>query len=694
MTTNKTQSLPEWNLRMAPIAKSVLAFGMSAVGLASPLTNVLAPAAVALVLSIAVGWSTNARAQGENPLTAKATITPQKISAGGTAEIVIDLKLQPHYHAYSDRFKLSIDSPDDFKVDKYRLNPTVQFMDSITKKMIAGIENHAEMRATVEVPIGFKSGSQSVKVNLTYQACTADHCLFPKHLIMDVSIDVAGSVTSNGSAGSAASGVGAAPNASLTATASGARDNSGAASVTSSQEPLATQKSSDSKAGGFNDALSHGTFSALIFVFLIGMLTSLTPCIYPMIPITLAVLGARTKGQSKLKGFSISFTYVLGIAFTYSILGVTAAKTGALFGSALSNVYVVSSIAMLFVVMGLSMYGLFELQVPAFLRDKVGTAQTGSGYGGAFATGLIAGVVASPCVGPVLVSVLTYIAQTQNMFLGFWLLFTFAMGLGVLFMVLGTSSAMISKVPKAGAWMEHVKFVFGTVMVAMALYYVQPLYPTWLFNVLLGLSAILIASAYGAFDPNEKLEGAGRLRKGAMLATFVIGLAFALIGFMDKAGVHLNTGETAGRTAGNGETAGAAMAWKPYKESILKAALADHKPVIMDFSADWCGACKELEKYTFSDPRVRALSDKFALLHIDATEESAELNALKKQYSIVGLPTMLFFDSSGHLRTELTLTGFEEADAFMKRMTSAVDIAAAAEQHEIEHASSSTDASH
>jgi len=398
-----------------------------------------------------------------------------------------------------------------------------------------------------------------------------------------------------------------------------------------------------------------------------------------MIPITLDVLGARTKGQSKLKSFSLSFTYVLGIALTYSILGVTAAKTGALFGSALSNVYVVTAIALLFVTMGLSMYGLFELQVPAFLRDKVGTAKTGSGYGGAFMTGLIAGVVASPCVGPVLVSVLAYIARTQDIFLGFALLFTFAMGMGVLFMVLGTSSAMISKVPKAGNWMELVKFAFGTIMVGMALYYIKPLYPAWLFNTLVGIAAILIASAYGAFEPNEKLESAGRMRKGAMLATFVIGLVFATSGLLERAGVPLMSGAfiAQGGGAAGGNSTGSALNtvkldWKPFSTAALEEATRAKKPVIIDFFAEWCGACKELEHLTFPDPRIRSLSEKFVLLKVDATEESPELDKLKKQYTVMGLPTMIFYDIAGQVRSDLTLTGFENADAFLKRMTSAL----------------------
>lgn len=609
-----------------------------------------------LLMTIAVGMSCvfplpqQAQASNdkplENPLTAQAKLASTHVEAGGTTDLVIDLELAKHYHAYLDRFKLTIESPDDLKLGDFKLSPVVEFMDTFSKKKKKGIEKKAEMRALLAIPSGFTHGQHVVRVKLTYQACTAEHCLFPKSILLDLPLNV-------------------------TATTVGTNT----ITKTVATAPLI---SSPAPGGDFQNALGKGTLSALLFVFVVGFLTSLTPCIYPMIPITLAVLGARTKGQSKLKSFSLSFTYVLGIALTYSILGVTAAKTGALFGSALSNVYVVTAIALLFVTMGLSMYGLFELQVPAFLRDKVGTAKTGSGYGGAFMTGLIAGVVASPCVGPVLVSVLAYIARTQDIFLGFALLFTFAMGMGILFMVLGTSSALISKIPKAGNWMELVKFAFGTIMVGMALYYVQPLYPTWLFNTLIGIAAILIASAYGAFEPNEKLENAGRVRKGAMLATFAIGLAFAASGLLERAGVPLMNGAfiAQGGAAGGGTTASALntvkLDWKPFSAAALEEATRTKKPVIIDFFAEWCGACKELEHLTFPDPRIRSLSEKFVLLKVDATEESPELDKLKKQYTVMGLPTMIFYDTTGQVRGDLTLTGFENADAFLKRMASAL----------------------
>lgn len=603
--------------------------------------------AVMLIASLqaqAFGEADGSQPINTNPLTAKFRFQPSEVEPGGTAELLIDVSLADSYRAYVDKFKVSFENPQDLKVGDLKAGPIVQFLDSVSKKMKDGIQKEGQIKTIVEVPQGFAIGQLETKLKLTYQACTDEHCLFPKTIELKAPLRI---IASTGQSKLTPAGGGASMSA-------------------QNMRPLPGTK--ELPQDDFTKALGQGTFMAILLLFGMGFLTSLTPCIYPMIPITLAVLGARTKGQSKFKSFTLSFTYVLGIAVTYSILGVAAAKTGALFGAALANVYVVTAIGLLFVAMGLSMYGLFELQVPAFLRNSVGTAQTGSGYGGAFGTGLIAGVVASPCVGPVLVSVLTYIAQTQNLVLGFSLLFSFAMGLGVLFMVLGTSSALLSKLPKAGSWMDATKFIFGTLMIAMALYYVQPIYPKWLFHSLLGLAAILVASAYGAFEPNEKLEGAGRLRKGAMLATFVIGLAFALSGLAEKAGLGFAQG---GLVAGNANSY-QKLDWKPYSDESLQAALSSGKPVLIDFYADWCGACKELEKDTFTDSRIRDLSEQFALLKIDATDDFPGLDKLRATYNVKGLPTMVFYDKDGKIRPELTVTGFEDADTFLKRMQTAV----------------------
>lgn len=541
------------------------------------------------------------------------------------------MQLASGFHAYADKFKVVVESPDDLKIDDLKLIPIVQFFDTVSKKMRDGVEISAKAQALLEIPAGMKPGSLTAKVKLTYQACSKDYCLFPKTLALDVPFKVI------------------AP-------------SQAAAKTSGPAVPSAPVVGANS----FERAMSQSLGLAILVVFGMGLITSLTPCIYPMIPITLAVLGARTKGQTKLKSFSLSIAYVLGIALTYSVLGVAAAKTGALFGSALGNIWVVTAIALLFVVMALSMYGLFELQVPAFIRNSIGTAQTGSGYFGAFLTGLIAGVVASPCVGPVLVGVLTYIAETQNTFLGFILLFSFALGLGVLFIVLGTFSSLLNKMPKAGAWMEVTKFIFGSVMVAMALYYIAPIYPAWLFHALIGLALVLIASFYGAFEPNEFLKSrTDRLRKGLMLASFAVGLLFIGAGTLEKAGVPIPFSGMAAKTES------VKLKWQPFNDAALAAAVSSGKPVLIDFYADWCGACKEMEHDTFPDARIQSLSQEFALFQIDATNDSPELERLKKTYGVLGLPTMIFYDTNGHIRRDLTVTGFENAETFLNQMNAA-----------------------
>ncbi len=593
--------------------------------------------------ALTLGWSpVRAESPGgipviENPLSVTdAKFVPASVAPGGTAEMRIEMRLAEHYKAYVERFKLKAMSPASLKVDVPRLSPIIMFMDTVSKKEKEGIKEKGVLKATIEVPVDMKAGEYDVEFAMTYQACTTEHCLFPKTIPVTAKLSVP------------------AANAALATAEAPAPPAVGGAAAKS----------------GFAEAMEKGVLFAFAFVFLGGVLTSLTPCVYPMIPITLAVIGARAKGQTRLKSFSLSVTYVLGIAVTYSLLGVVAASTGAMFGSALSNVYVVTGIALLFVAMGLSMYGLFEIQAPAFIRDRAGAAGTGTGYRGVFLTGLVSGVVASPCIGPVLVTILAWIAQTGSKALGFGLLFTFALGMGVLLVVLGTFSHLLSKVPKGGHWMEAVKFTFGTAMVCMALYYVAPIYPTWLFHALLGGALVLIASAYGAFDANEGLNGALRMRKGAMIVTFVIGLVFALSAVVDRAGFKLPAGE--GMLTTDSASQSAKLDWKPYTDEAVAEANGAGKPVLVDFYADWCAACKELEHLTFPDPRVKGLSERFTLLKIDATEDSPELQRLKKKYGVIGLPTLVFYDASGRVRADLTVTGFEDAEAFSGRMQAAL----------------------
>ena len=591
---------------------------------------------VALLISSIAQAASDPTAINENPLHAQAKFVPETTAPGGTTELRIDIRLDEGHHAYLERFKVAIDSPDGAKVDAFHVDPIVKFKDAVSGEMKDGVEKQATLRATVEIPASASPAQQTAQIRFTYQACTEDHCLFPKTIPLEASLRV----------GSAAEGY---------------RSLDARPSIGAPSPSVAGSGGSD-----FESALGRGTLSALAFVFVIGFLTSLTPCIYPMIPITLAVLGARAKEQSRARGLALSVTYVLGIAVTYSALGVAAASTGALFGHALGNVYVVSAIALIFAAMGVSMYGAFELQAPAFLRDRLGVSKGETGFIGAFLTGLVAGVVASPCVGPVLVGVLAYIAQTQDRFLGFLFLFTFACGMGVLFVALGAFSQLIGRIPKSGPWMDGVKFVFGTTMIGMALYYIKPVYPDWAFQAIAGAALIGVASSFGAFEANASLTPWTRLRKGAMQAAFFVGVGFVAVAALARfASLPEIVRAEGGRSS-------VKLDWKPFTDEALAEALAARKPVILDFSADWCASCKELEKFTFVDPRIRERSAEFALLTIDATKETPFINELQRRFSVVGLPTMIFFDVQGRRRDDLTVTGFETAEPFLARMDKAL----------------------
>ncbi len=338
----------------------------------------------------------------------------------------------------------------------------------------------------------------------------------------------------------------------------------------------------------FQIALSGNIYYAVLLSFLAGILTSFTPCIFPMIPITLSILGHDAQKNSRLENFIRSFIYVLGIAFTYSTLGVFAALTGNLFGQALSNKYVLYFMVILFIFMALSMWGVFELQVPAFIRNRFGLGKK-QGYLGIFSMGIIAGIVASPCVGPVLVSILTYVSTTKNTMTGFSLLFSYAMGLGLIFMMIGLFSQALTLLPKSGSWMNSIKFILGLLMMFAAVYY---------FRLTL---------------PQSK-------------------------------NIQIQT----------------QTQWQTYSEELLLEAKNKKMPVLIDFRADWCAACLELEEKTFSQAEFKTMTEGFMKLKVDATEEKPEVQKIIDQYQLKGLPTVMFINRNGEVLKDLSFTQFLE----------------------------------
>ena len=507
----------------------------------------------------------------ENPLSASAQISPFEIEEGQIAQIEISLKLPEHYKAYQDQFRLKVTSPEGINVSgQYHIEPLKTIFDKFSKKDREVMIDTAKLRTAVEFQKLPGSGDQKFVVELTYQACTETYCLFPKTIPLDVHFKAKAAPAKEGL-------------------------------------PLS-----------FAGAYEKGLIWAFLFVFAFGFLTSFTPCVYPMIPITLAILGREAHARSRMQNFLVSLIYVAGIAVTFSGLGVFAASTGALFGSFMASPWILGFIVLVFATMSLSMFGRFEIQAPQILRDGVLSHMKLHGYVGAFISGLLAGVVASPCVGPVLVGVLTFVAQTKNLWLGFWLLFVYAVGMGLIFLFLGLSTNMTKMLPKSGAWMNRVKIFFGLLLLAAAVYY---------------LDVLLVSS---------------KITQGS----FISRITSPSTSSENKPGFKVDT-----------------IKWQEYSDELLAQAARDNKPLLIDFRADWCAACLEMEEKTFPSQSLQLMSAQFVMVRFDATQESPKLAELRAKYEIVGLPTILFFDRDGKLRKDLTLTAFEDAAGFEQRMS-------------------------
>jgi thiol:disulfide interchange protein DsbD len=418
--------------------------------------------------------------------------------------------------------------------------------------------------------------------------------------------------------------------------------------------------SADSRAGTISSAddmkleerlnreLEKGSVLAFLLVFLGGLLTSLTPCVYPMIPITMAVIGAQA-GGSKLKGFVLSLFYVLGIAITFSALGVIAAKTGGLFGAFSQHPVTLLIIALIFFLMGLSMLGVFIIQMPSSLASKL-HGKKGKGFIGALLTGLVAGLIVSPCISPLLVVILAWVAKTGSVMLGIGLLFSFSLGLGVLFILIGTFSGILKTLPKSGGWMELIERGFGILLVALALVFIKPLFSDWVYLGLWGVFFVFFGTFAGAFNPHDKtMDRKKKIGKALGIVTLIIGgsIIFFALAEWRGSGSILQSKES-------NVSAHEASYWIGTDIEGFSQSLETGKPVLLDFWADWCPACKELDKKTWPDEAVHMELNRFIPVKLDLSRKTEESENLRKKYKVVGMPTVILFDSNGNELTRFS----------------------------------------
>lgn len=409
---------------------------------------------------------------------------------------------------------------------------------------------------------------------------------------------------------------------------------------------------SASESSTFAEAVSRGPLYAASVALLGGLLVSLTPCVYPMIAITVSVFGAR-QTKSHLHGLGLSSAFVLGIVAMFTPLGVVAGLTGSLFGAALQSPWVLTTIACLFLAMAASMLGAFELGLPSSLTNRLAEVG-GVGPKGAFGLGLVCGLIAAPCTGPVLTGILTWIANTQSAGAGALAMAAFSLGLGFPFLLVGTFAVQL---PKSGLWMVHVKSVLAIVLSVVALYYLGMAFPVlgaWvkpspvLFGVA-GAAALLglvIGAVHRSFDSPEMKD---KVLKGIGTASTTLALYVLVVALL---------------------TPERALNWQKIPVEVAAQTAQDEaRPMLVDFTATWCGACKELDKITFADPEVSKEAGRFLAVKVDATDDEDPVVAQTMQeLNVVGLPTVLLFDSKG--QEVRRFTDFVDAEQFLSALRS------------------------
>ena len=582
----------------------------------------------------------------------------------GDREFQLNFTIAPGYYMYRDQFKLE---PAGATLgDIAWPTPKRKFDETFQKE----VETYRD-RLSIKVPVTALQAAP-LKLVLTGQGCADKGLCYPP-MKSELTLGL------KGFGGDGGVKIGAAPDALSGFGVSSAVASTPAAAATGNAEGAVAGAAASRSSSPLDEVLASGRLWLVIGAFFAaGVLLSLTPCVLPMLPILSSIIVGQGGTPSRARGFFLAFSYSLGMALLYTALGVAAGLAGGGLAAYLQKPWVLTLFALLLIGFSLSMFGVYEIQLPSRFTGGVSDATQRLPAGkffSVFVMGALSALIVSPCVAAPLAGALLYISQTGNVAVGGLALFALAWGMSVPLLLLGLSAGTL--LPRAGPWMETVKYFFGLLLLSVALWIVQPVLPAVVAQLLWGALLIALAALLGLFQRVEGNTPRVWLRKSAAVAAMVFGVSQ----FIGVAAGGTDTLKPLAGVVGAGKGAAAAVAMgEPVAVNFRKiksvaeldeALRTAGKPVMLDFYADWCVSCKEMERFTFTDARVQAKLAGALLLKADVTANNAEDRELLKRFKLFGPPGTIFFDPKGEELAGARVIGFQDADRFLQSLQAA-----------------------
>lgn len=543
-----------------------------------------------------------------------------KIHPGSEFKFAVKLNIDKEWHINSNKpndeyligTEFNVQLPEGFELVTLQYPEAHNYSFSFSEKPVSVYEGEVFISGIIKAPASFKLGLIEIPISIIYQACNNQSCLAPNEISDTLSFEV------------------------VSIKESVAEINSEIFNkLKISYNDVNESDDKDSIAGTLENS---GLLVSILFVFLGGLALNLTPCVYPLIPITIGFFAGQSEGRTGQLTI-LGIFYVLGMALTYSIVGVITSLSGAVFGTLLQNTWVIIAVALVLIALSLSMFGVYEFKMPDKLVMMAGGAK--SGVYGAFFMGLTMGIVAAPCIGPFVLGLVTYVGAKGDPVYGFFMFFFLAVGLGFPYLILAIFSGKIKSLPRAGVWMESIKQIFGYIMIGMAIYFLNPILPEPLNEYLLPVFMILSVILLFIFDRHSKELKVFHAVKIVLSLLVLVVAVYWLIPKEKKS-----------------------PEWVKFTMEDYQTSVESGNKILIDFYADWCLPCKELDALTFSDERVIELLKDYKTFKVDMTSSSDEKNEIiRKKFSIIGMPTIIFIDNSGN--EVKRLTGFVDADEFL-----------------------------